>query len=78
MQVLWSEGSERVLLSLPPTQAERIIDAVVALAEKGRGFVRRTFDPPERRLHIKGYSITFEVEGDTMFVLAVHRSRVRR
>jgi len=77
MKVLWDEQTERYLFSLPPADAERIIDAVEELAQMGRGFVRRTFNPPERRLYVRGFVITFETTEDVMFVLYVRRFRHR-
>jgi hypothetical protein len=74
MQVLWSEDAERVLLLLPPSDADRIIDAVVALADTRKGFVRRMLDGPEVRLYIPGYAITFAIDVGVMFVLRIRPS----
>ena len=41
MQVLWSEDAERLLLTLPPSHADQIVDTVVTFAGDGQGFVRR-------------------------------------
>ena len=74
MQVLWSEDAERLLFSLPPFDAHRIMDAVVALAETRKGFVRRMLEKGEVRLYIVGYAITFEVDTGVMFVLSIRTS----
>ena len=74
MQVLWSEDAELFLLSVPPADADRIIDAMVLLAETGRGFVRRMLGSPELRLYIEGYVVTFEVDAGVAFVLRIRTS----
>jgi hypothetical protein len=53
----------------------RIVDAVVALADTRKGFVRRMLEESEVRLYIVGYAITFEVDTGVMFVLRIRTSR---
>ncbi len=69
LTVLWSEDAERLLLAMAPTEAERIVNATVRLADEKTGFVRRMLDGSmERRLYIEGWIVTFTVDRSVMYV----------
>jgi hypothetical protein len=71
--VLWNVEAERDLLALPPSDADRMMDAVELFASTGRGFVRVLLDGTgERRLYASGLYAVFEIIDANVVVLRVH------
>jgi hypothetical protein len=64
-RIVWSDEAERVLIQIPPNEAEAILDATEQVAATGRGFVRNMLDGfGTLGLYVGGYVVLFLVDDD--------------
>lgn len=70
--VLWSAEAERDLLTMTPSSAELVIDAVENFAETGRGFLRVLVDGSgEYRLYVDRTYALLELDQEVVRVFRV-------
>ncbi len=75
--LVWTRPALRDMRKLDRASASRIRDAVIQLADAGRGDVARLTDarPPEWRLRVGDRRVFFRFRGD---LREIHLLRVRR
>ena len=75
--LVWTRPALRDMKKLDPTAARRVRDAVVELADTGRGDVAKLRDtrPQEWRLRVGGRRVFFRFRND---LREIHLLRVRR
>lgn len=76
MRIEWSSEAEATLLTMPPSDAETVFDAVELTALTGRGFVRDMLDGAGTHALYVGNYIAFFVRDAK--VVRVLRVRARR
>jgi hypothetical protein len=73
-RVEWAADAEIALFALPVRDADRILDAIDALAERNRGFVRAMLDDHGTLgLYVRDYVVLFVHDETTIEIRGLRR-----